>query len=397
MRIDFSFEFDQKNKVKKATDKGLIQLRAYCAGKRKYFTTKISVYQTEWNEQKQRIVRHSDADHLNNILDTMISKVSTAQTKALVNNEYFGLDTVKTIIDTQKIKTGYFIEFVNNELKTNNKFSSNTKRSKKSIIKKLLEFTKSKDILFSDLNYILFSDFVNFLYDKGLAQNSVRKHIVACKAMINEAKKKGYYEKENPCNKIKIKEQETVINALTWEQLQTIEALTFEKYETRLETIRDMFLFSCFTGLRISDLIKIKKENLKQTSEGLTLNFTAQKTSKIHVLPIYQMFPLPQENTTRPIKLINKYLSEDKELIFKKYSDQLYNRELKEIGHRAKIDFKLTSHIGRKTLATLLPSFGVSSFVLKDILKHSNIKTTEGYVKTDEKRVALDLKNTNWR
>jgi hypothetical protein len=137
MRIDFSFEFDQKNKVKKATDKGLIQLRAYCGGKRKYFTTKISVYQTEWNEQKQRIVRHSDADHLNNILDTMISKVSTAQTKALVNNEYFGLDTAKTIIDNQKFKTGFFIEFVNNELKTNNKFSSNTKRSKKSIIKKI--------------------------------------------------------------------------------------------------------------------------------------------------------------------------------------------------------------------------------------------------------------------
>ena len=109
MQIDFSFEFDQKNKVKKATDKGLIQLRAYCGGKRKYFTTKISVYQTEWNEQKQRIVRHSDADQLNNILDTMISKVSTAQTKALVNNEYFGLDIVKMIIETQKFKTGCFI------------------------------------------------------------------------------------------------------------------------------------------------------------------------------------------------------------------------------------------------------------------------------------------------
>jgi integrase len=136
---------------------------------------------------------------------------------------------------------------------------------------------------------------------------------------------------------------------------------------------------------------------LKQTSEGLTLNFTAQKTSKIHVLPLYILFPLPKENTTRPIKLINKYLTADKELIFKKYSDQLYNRELKEIGHRAKIDFNLTSHIGRKTLATLLPSMGVSSFVIKDILKHSNIKTTERYVKTDEKRVALDLKNINWR
>lgn len=396
MRIDFSYEFDQKNKVKKPTDKGLIQLKAYLSGKRKYFTTKIKVYPHEWNEQKQRIVRHANSNALNDVLDALIDKVLKAQRKANDNNDYFNLDSIKTLIGQQENKTAIFNKFAINDINANNTIKEVTKRSYRNTLNKLIAFNGDNDILFSELNYTFFKDFVNYLTGLKLDQNTIRKHKKNCQALIEIATKKGYYDKANPCKDIIIKEVNKKIQALTWEQILNIEKLKFEPYETRLETIRDMFLFSCYTGLRISDLIKLSKEHVKPTSSGLTLDFTAQKTNKHHVLPLYELFPIKKKNTTRPIEIIKKHSADEKQLIFKKYSEQLYNKELKEIEYRAKIDFKLTSHVGRKTCATYLPTIGVSSFVVKSILQHSNLKTTERYVKVDEKRVIADLKNSKW-
>lgn len=399
MRVEFNFVFDRKKKIKKPLDKGLIELRAYHKAKTKYFSTKIEVMETEWNGQKQKIVRHGSADLLNDDLDHLYEKVTKTQRAAENNEQHFDLESVKTLLKYSGIKSDPvtdFVKFATAEVENNNGIKEVTKRSYKNTLRKIQTYTQNKPILFTDLNYTFFHDFINFLNGLSLGQNTVRKHNKNCKSLIEIAIKKGHYKKSNPCKEIKIKELETKINALTWEQMQTIEKLNFEQYETRLETIRDMFMFSCYTGLRISDLTTLKKEYLKESPGGLLLDLFTKKVNKHAVIPLYELFPIIEEKTTRPIKILKKYLKENTEHIFPKYSDQLYNRELKELGYRAKIDFNLTSHIGRKTFATYLPNTGTSTFTLKSLLQHSNLKTTEKYVKVDEKRVSNDLKKANW-
>ena len=396
MNVSFNYVFDRKKKIKKPLDKGVIELRAYLNAKTKYFSTKIEVTQMEWNETKEKIVRHRDADMLNNKLDATIDKLNRAQRESEFKNEEFNLDSVKLCLKSQKIKTSSFIEFATNEVNGNNAVKEVTKRSYRNTITKIKAYNNNMPVLFSELNYAFFHGFINYLNGLKLKQNTVRKHNKNCKSLLEIATKKGYYEKANPCKDIKIKEQETKINALTWEQILAIENLSFEAYETRLEKMRDMFLFSCFTGLRVSDLISLKKEYLKQTDAGIVVDLFTKKVNKHAIIPVSELFKIEVENTTRPLKILNKYLTNESETIFPKYSDQLYNRELKEIGNRAKIDFKLTSHIGRKTFATYLPTIGASTFTVKSLLQHSNLKTTEKYVKTDEKRVNSDLKKSKW-
>lgn len=394
-KVALSFVFDRKKRIKTPSDKGLIELRYYLNGIAKYHTTKIEVLQSQWNDAR-KIIKHPESDILNDELDALTERINKARREAEHKNQVFDLNSAKLCLKAQKIKTSVFTDFATNEVNNNNSIKEVTKRSYRNTINKLIIYNKNKAVLFSDLNYSFFHEFINHLNGLKLGQNTVRKHNKNCKALIEIATKKGYYEKANPCKDIKIREKETKINALTWEQILEIEKLSFEAYETRLERMRDMFLFSCFTGLRVSDLISLRKEHLKQTPEGLTIDLITKKVNKHAVLPLYELFRIEAENTTRPLKILNKYLNDVSEKIFPKYSDQLYNRELKEIGNRANIDFKLTSHIGRKTFATYLPTIGVSTFTIKSLLQHSNLKTTEKYVKTDEKRVNNDLKKSKW-
>ena len=95
MSVKLNFEFDQKNKVKKPTDKGLLQLRSTANRKRKYFTTRISILQSQWNEKNERVVRHPQAEQFNQQLDDMIFKINSAQRKAELLNEVFNLENVK--------------------------------------------------------------------------------------------------------------------------------------------------------------------------------------------------------------------------------------------------------------------------------------------------------------
>jgi site-specific recombinase XerD len=394
-KVKLTYVFDRDNIVKSPLDRGLIELRYYLNGVAKYHTTKITVLKAQWNKEK-KIVKHPEAYVLNDELDALTEKINRARRDAEHKNQVFDLNSVKLCLKAQKIKTSVFTDFATNEVNNNNSIKEVTKRSYRNTINKLITYNNNKAVLFSDLNYTFFYGFINHLNGSNLEQSTIKKNNKNCKALIEIATKKGYFDKSNPCKDIKIKELATKINALTWEQITVIEKLNFEKHETRLEKMRDMFLFSCYTGLRVSDLISLKKEHLKETQGGLTIDLFTKKVNKHAVLPLYELFPVKQENTTRPLKILHKYLTDESETIFPKYSDQLYNRELKEIGHRAKIDFKLTSHIGRKTFATYLPTTGVSTFTLKSLLQHANLKTTERYVKTDEKRVNSDLKKSKW-
>lgn len=146
------------------------------------------------------------------------------------------------------------------------------------------------------------------------------------------------------------------------------------RLKTHLQPICHMFLFACYTGLRFSDLTALRASQLVETANGPAIHLIAKKTGKQQVIPL-----LSQAAELWPA------------VVGKKYTNEYYNRSLKEIGKAAGIAQPLTSHLARHTFATIGLSKGIRIEYMQSFLGHSNIKTTQGYAKLMDKNKFEEL------
>jgi len=217
--------------------------------------------------------------------------------------------------------------------------------------------------------------------EKGNQHNTVYKKIERLKSMFKWAYSMEFSEKDLS-RKFKMKRHKKEIIFLTQEELNRIHEL---KLITRLETIRDGFLFMCYTGLPFNEIESLEEANLSRKINGeYGLIFSRKKTSKdLPEIPL-----LPQALT-----ILEKYKDHPKRIREKKLlpipSNQNFNAYLKEIGTLAGIDKSITTHIGRKTFATTVAlRNGMSMEVLSKILGHSNMRITqEHYAEVQNERV----------
>jgi integrase len=396
MKPQFSFIIDRRKKTKTSSDFGLIELKIYHNKKSYYHSTKIKVPIKDWiTEDAVVSKRNSNHETLNEDLSWFIEKLTKARREAEYKNLEFSITEIKAILNPKNEKSNSFTTFALQEINSNNFIKEVTKRSQRNTIRRLIIFNANSGVDFNLLTVTFILNFINHLKGENIAQNTIRKHNKNLKSLIEKAIRKGLYEKANPCKEIKIKEIETRNDVLNWEEVELIENYTFELYEEKLEIIRDMFLFCCYTGLRISDLTVMKKEYIKKTNEGVVLDFFTVKVNKHAIIPLHSLFPIEGEQTTKPLKILNKYFNPNQEFVFPKLSEQYFNRELKVIGSLIGVSFKLTSHIGRKSFATYMAR-KISTPTLKRLLQHSNIKTTERYVHLSDKMVNEDLKSAHW-
>ena len=160
-----------------------------------------------------------------------------------------------------------------------------------------------------------------------------------------------------------------------------------ELVSDRLELVRDIFIFSCFTGLAYIDVKQLSKDNIVLGIDGdKWINKNRQKTdtsSRIPILPTAQF-------------IIDKYanhpvcVNEDKLLPI--FSNQKMNAYLKEIATVCGINKELTFHIARHTFATTVTlSNGVPIETVSKMLGHTNLKTTQHYAKILDKKISEDM------
>ena len=155
----------------------------------------------------------------------------------------------------------------------------------------------------------------------------------------------------------------------------------------RLSLVRDIFVFSCFTGLAYVDAKNLTKSHISIGIDGNKWIFThRQKTetaSKIPILPVTQMIIDKYENHPQ---------SNNQQKLLPVLSNQKMNAYLKEIATVCKIDKELTFHIARHTFATTVTlSNGVPIESVSKMLGHKNIKTTQHYAKILDKKVSEDM------
>ena len=144
---------------------------------------------------------------------------------------------------------------------------------------------------------------------------------------------------------------------------------------------RDLFLTGCYTGLRFSDLINLKKENIIYNPDdgGTYLRIQEKKTKKWKAnIPLHRLF------NGKVLKIFAKYESRFRETIFPDLvTDQCVNRNLKIIHQIMKFDVSnLTFHLSRHTFGTLMAELDIAPYLVQQYMMHSDIKTTMKYIHT---------------
>ncbi|HRD39208.1 MAG TPA: site-specific integrase [Bacteroidia bacterium] len=389
--MEFNYIFDRKKKCTKKGVAGIIELRVYHNGKTKYCSTKIKVLPEFWKTTGDTRIsnKHKDSEALNFSLDLLISELKKDYFYKSAKGLSYTFDDVDRIIKLKKKRTNSFTQFMLDEAAASLDLKIKTRIQHKNTINKLQEFAK-KDVLFTDLNIDFIQRFLNSLREKGFKQNTIHKHHKNLKKFIDLAIKKELTDIKNPCREIKVKTEERILQVLTMEEVNKISELCFESYENKIEQARDMFLFACYTGLRISDVIGLKTDYIKKRDEGTYLEFYTKKVNKKATLPLYSLFT-ELNQLSKPEQLVEKYLKPQSEFLFPKLSEQYINRNLKYIAQKCGIELNLTFHIARETFATYM-AHHLPAPVVKLLLQHSDIKTTQKYFHFNEKMVDDSLK-----
>jgi integrase len=146
-----------------------------------------------------------------------------------------------------------------------------------------------------------------------------------------------------------------------------------EKTPMHLPIIKQAFLFSCYTGLRFSDITRLTWGKLQKDSNGDTfINFVQKKTDKQEYLPIPKvaMNNLPKRNGAK-----------DTDIVFKLPTNKFTNVVLKNWVFATGITKKVTFHVSRHTYATLLLTLETPIEVVSKNLGHADIQTTQIYAK----------------
>lgn len=241
------------------------------------------------------------------------------------------------------------------------------------------------DILLSEINHNYITRFEHYLKTTIKCQhNSAMKHIKALKKVIGIALANDYIRKD-PFLNYKITTKSTERQHLTQLELETLIAQEFEI--ERLEVVKDLFVFQCYTGLAFSDIKKLHKKDIEIRINNVKWIVTNRKKTKTECrIPV---LPMAEE-------ILNKYKNhpcqEINNVLLPVPSNQKMNAYLKEIADICKIDKKLHTHLARHTFATTVTlNNGIPMETVSKLLGHKKLQTTQIYSKVLDSKISNDM------
>ena len=256
----------------------------------------------------------------------------------------------------------------------------NTLKSYKSTLNILKEFNPKLN--FGDINLEVIQKFdLHLRRVRGNSSNGCFTKHKVFKSMINQAIIKGHMN-ENPYQYFKIKAALGNREFLSIEEVKQLMGYEISKEQTHLIKVRDLFLFSVFTGLRYSDTIALRWENIKANPDRIELQI--KKTKRVLIIPL----------TWNAKEILNKY----SKLIIKnpdsqalpKMANQVINRGLKDLMKLVGIKKQISFHCSRHSFASNHLESGTNISHLKDLLGHTNVVQTQLY----QKSLPKDLYNS---
>ncbi len=239
-------------------------------GNRVVIGTGLKVDMNGWDADNQRIqASYPDSQSLNNWLESM-QEIAIKTMKALLNSDKDpSSENFRQLYQHLKPKysSGFFdlfFKFMENNSST---WSSATYRKVRSLYNLLREFDDQYQtpIAFHKLNSQFLDDFIAFCQEKGYQYSTIYKSVNNLVWFLNWATDEGYnvYRDYKQFYKLMIppEEKSTLPLFLNWDELMRLKEYVTDN--RRMERVRDLFCFMCFSGVRFSELQQMKKEDLK--------------------------------------------------------------------------------------------------------------------------------------
>lgn len=385
------------NSEKAVNDLAIIYARVTVNQKRVLISLKRKVSVELWDDHRKRVKGHSaEARQINQYLDfaqsrffqcyqELMSKGKKVTAK-LVKASFLGFDeNSKTLQEL----TQYHSKKIERTLSTGT--IRNFTITEGYINKFLSKERNTTDLYLRELDYKFLCDFESFLqsyWPKGhyraMSHNTIMKHIQRLRKMVTLAYHLEWLDKD-PFRRWKTTLEKREREFLSAKELSNLE--TYEFPVERLERVRDLFVFSCYTGISYADIMKLSLDNISMGIDGR--NWVVTRRQKTHT-------PIKVPLLETALQLIRKYsdhpITEVTGTLLPVITNEKLNVYLKEVAIMCGIKKNLTFHMARHTFATTITlSNGVPIETVSKLLGHTKITTTQIYARVLEKKVSDDM------
>lgn len=377
-------------------------------GKKFKISTGIKVKKSNWKKGKLVKGKASEVNETNSLLQRFKEEMNEILREGIFNKRKYSIDLVQKKF---RMKIGG-VSTRNEFHKIYEEFMEDSKATKThgTILSYNATFTRLKDyeehtgeaLSFEKINQSFYERFIKYLIEEhDLLNNSVGRHIKVLKVFLNYCKQMQIISSIFDLSAFKVYKEETDIIYLTETELFKI--LNLEGLSKCLQQVRDNFCFACFTGLRFSDIAKIKRTNIKDDF----IEIKTEKTRETLKIPLNQ----------HAKNLLKKYEgNEDERPLPPTITNQKTNEYLKELCEIAEIDEMIemekysgskkilirkpkynlvTSHTARRTFVTLSLEKGIRAEIVMNITGHKEYQTFKKYIKITDKVKLLEM-NKVW-
>ncbi len=358
--------------------------------KSKYIALGILLKAEQWDEENKRVKKsHTNSQRLNNYI---AAKVSEAQGVALeletTNKSILPINVKEHVMGRKPESFIMYFERYIAEIERNEQMA--TLRKSKSILKKLKEYLKGKDLLFDEITVFWLKNYESHLRGKlHNNANTIHANLKVFRMLINSAIREEIFPFEkNPFIRYKLKWENVKKEYLTEEELKSLELL--ELIPGSMKDIhRNMYIFAAYTGgLRISDILQLRWKNF----DGEKLIVHTQKTGSIISIKLpsksLEILNLYKGEDSQPNHFIFPILKNDvdysnKKTIFNAISSATAytNSDLKDFEETLKLTKHIHFHTSRHTWATRALQKGMRIEYVSKLMGHANIKVTQCYAK----------------
>lgn len=362
-------------------------------GKPAQFSCKLTVNPSLWDTDSGRMTGRSVASQeANKMLDSIRVKINAHYreivdrdgyvTAEKVKNAFLGLEYRReTLLKVFEQFNTDFAKMVDAGMR-----SKSTQQKYRTVYEHLKEFLETRykvsDIALKEIAPAFITDFEMYLRaEKGCSHNTVWIYLMPLRKMIMIAIENGWLLRD-PFIKHEISHEETERTFLTKEELRRL--MDAEFTNPKLELVRDLFVFCCFTGLSYCELYNLSEEHIRTYFDNkLWIHISRQKTTVVSEVQLLDI----------PMRILEKYrgMGENGKIFpVPKYKTIL--DKIKMITAQCGINKSVSWHAGRHTMATeVCLTNGMPIETVSSILGHKNIRTTQIYAKITKEKVKKDM------
>lgn len=391
----FSVLFYLRKPTNFKTGKVPIYLRLTVDSQRAEISTQMQCEPSRWNKHAGRVIgTKEEVRSLNAILDALQLKVHDTYRQLIQSDSIITAEAIKNKLQGVTEKGIMILEVFKKhnqqmELLVGQDFAPGTLERYRTSLDHTRSFIQYKynaeDLDIKKLDYSFISEYSYWLKTvRKCCHNTTMRYLSNFKKIVLHCVKNGWIDRD-PFYGYKLTKKEVIRTALTDSELKSLSVKSMAT--DRLSQVRDIFLFSCYTGLSYVEVKNLKRSNIAKGMDGQLWIFTRrQKTdtpSEIPLLPV-------------PLNLLNQYKEHpacvNKGLVLPVLSNQKMNAYLKEIGDVCGITKNMTFHLARHTFATTVTlNNGVPMETVSKMLGHKSIRQTQHYGKILNKKISEDM------